>query len=205
MPALPGGKEQQHGNEGATGQIACECPGTLRARGYLVRMSRGFVREGDQEEPVFVPPRAPLPSGFENLVTPRGLRLLQEERSALEASRSQVVAAEGPARRRELAEINGRLALLAERIATARVVEPFSRPGTEVRFGSTVTYRFISGPKQGTGHTFTLVGVDEAKVAEGRIAFTSPLAQALLGRSSGDQVEFPAGGGKQLVQVVAIA
>lgn len=168
-------------------------------------MSRGFVREGDQEEPVFVPPRAPLPSGFENLVTPRGLRLLQEERAALEASRSQVVAAEGPARRRELAEINGRLALLAERIATARVVEPFSRPGTEVRFGSTVTYRFISGPKQGTGHTFTLVGVDEAKVAEGRIAFTSPLAQALLGRSSGDQVEFPVGGGKQLVQVVAIA
>ncbi|MEO8732945.1 MAG: transcription elongation factor GreA, partial [Flavobacteriales bacterium] len=35
-------------------------------------MSRGFVREDDQEEPIFIPPRATLPAGMENHVTPRG-------------------------------------------------------------------------------------------------------------------------------------
>jgi transcription elongation factor GreB len=166
-------------------------------------MSRGFVKEEDQEEPVFIPPRAPLPPGMENLVTPRGLALLKEERAQLEASRD-AVTSEGPARRRELAEINGRIALLEDRIASARLVEPVDRPGS-VRFGTTVTYRVAVGAQQGVERTFSLVGVDEAKVAEGRIAFTSPLAQALLGKRVGERVDFRPGPQHQVLEVVAIA
>ena len=45
-------------------------------------MSRGFVKEGDQEEVPMVTPRAYLPAGVENFVTPEGLQELREEREA---------------------------------------------------------------------------------------------------------------------------
>ncbi|MCO6483426.1 MAG: GreA/GreB family elongation factor [Flavobacteriales bacterium] len=167
-------------------------------------MSRGFVREGDQEEPVFIPPRAPLPTGYDNLVTPRGLELLHAERVELERQRAEVDLPDGPARRRELAEINGRLALLAERIASARVVEPRQGSDGEVRFGSTVTFVISAGPQQGARRTFTLVGVDEAKVAEGRIAFTAPVAQALMGKKAGQLAEFRLGTQVQALLVKAV-
>lgn len=167
-------------------------------------MSRGFVREDDQEEPVFIPQRAPIAVGMDNLVTPRGLDLLRKEGEQLEQQRAAVDTAEGPARRRELAEINGRLALLEERIASARLVEPDERPSDEVRFGSTVTFLISAGPQQGVERTFTLVGVDEARVADGRIAFTAPIAQALLGKKIGETVEFRMGDRIQTLNVRGI-
>lgn len=167
-------------------------------------MSRGFVKEDDQEEPVFIPPRAPLPPGFENLVTPRGLRLLQEERTALEAARAAVDLPEGPARRRELAEINGRIAMLEERVASARVVAHDNSIDGTVRFGATVTFRTMAGPAQGQERTFTLVGVDEAKVAESRMAYTAPLAQALLGKRAGERVTFQLGTNAQIMDIISI-
>jgi len=42
-------------------------------------MSRGFVKEEDQEEPVIIPPRAAIPDGVTNYVTPNGLQELQLE------------------------------------------------------------------------------------------------------------------------------
>lgn len=168
-------------------------------------MSRGFVREGDQEEPVFIPPRAALPAGFDNLVTPRGLAQLLAERKELEARRAAVDLPDGSARRRELAEINGRMALLDERLNSARVVEPDGQPPEDVRFATTVTFRITAGPQHGVERTFTLVGVDEAKVAQGRIAYTAPIAQALLGKRPGDEVEFKLGEREQRLLVVALA
>ncbi len=47
-------------------------------------MSRGFVKEEDQEEAPFIPPRAALPPGVTNYVTPQGHRQLLEERETLE-------------------------------------------------------------------------------------------------------------------------
>ncbi len=166
-------------------------------------MSRGFVREDDQEEPVLVPPRAPLPAGFANLVTPRGHAQLLAEKAALENRRNGLDLPEGAARRREMAEINGRLALLEERIASARLVEP-DGPAVDVRFGTTVTFRITAGPQQGSERTFTLVGVDEAKVAEGRMAYTAPVAQALMGKKPGANASFKLGDQVQQLQVVAV-
>jgi|SRR5690606_30139780 len=167
-------------------------------------MSRGFVREDDQEEPVFVPKRAPVPPGFDNLVTPRGLRLLQEELAGLVQARAAVETPEGAERRRALAEINGRIALLDERLASARLVEPEHPAPRQVRFGSTVTFRMQTGPQQGAERTFTLVGADEAKVAEGRIAFTAPVAQALMGLEAGSSIEFRAGDRMQTILVTGV-
>lgn len=159
-------------------------------------MSRGFVKEDDQEEAPFIPPRAPLPEGVANYVTPRGLRLLHAERDELEAA---LKAAQGSAeiadydRRRMVAELEGRLALLNERIVTARVVEQRDDATGEVRFGSRVRFRHENGPQQGQERTFTIVGVDEANVKEGRIAFVAPIAHALLGTKAGEHATFRLG------------
>ena len=50
-------------------------------------MSRGFVKEGDQEDVPLVTPRAYLPAGVENFVTPEGLQALKDEREELLAER----------------------------------------------------------------------------------------------------------------------
>ncbi len=162
-------------------------------------MSRGFVKEDDQEEAPFVPPRAPLPDGVANYVTPRGLEQLHAERVTLEQARAEASGSDME-RRRTQAEIDGRLALLNERIVTARLVEPGGGIPDEVRFGHTVHYR----EPDGTEWRFTIVGVDEADVKQGRIAFTSPLARVLIGRRAGEQAELPLGGAARTLTVLAI-
>ena len=47
-------------------------------------MSRGFVKEEDQEEIPMVPPRADLPVGAVNYVTKNGFNKLLEERQKLQ-------------------------------------------------------------------------------------------------------------------------
>ena len=143
-------------------------------------MSRGFVKEDDQEEAPFIPPCAALPKGTINYVTPRGLALLHAERSALEEQRAAVIGSDHY-RRHAQGELDVRLALLNERIVTAGWWNPVSDPSA-VRFGATVTFQHLVGRLAGTLFTFTIVGVDKANVKEARIAFTSPIARALIGR-----------------------
>ncbi len=150
-------------------------------------MSRGFVREDDQEEAPFIPPRAPLPDGVANYVTPRGLDQLLDERRRLEEERKAATGSDDE-RRRQHAGIDGRLALLNERIVSARVMEAEAGDQNEVRFGNTVTFTFLSGPLSGQQRTFTIVGVDEASVPDGRSAFTAPLARALMGKCEGEEI-----------------
>lgn len=171
-------------------------------------MSRGFVREDDQEEAPFIPPRAPLPDGVPNHVTPRGLRLLHEERARLEG-RMRAAIADGQLadydRRRTVAELEGRLALLQERIVTARVVEPIDPSPAEVRFGCMVRFRHLDGPQRGQERSFIIVGVDEADVKEGRIAFTAPIARALMGRRAGEVAVFRLGAQEQRLELLAVS
>jgi len=48
------------------------------------------------------------------------------------------------------------------------------------------------------------VGVDEASVREGRIAFTAPIARALIGRKVGEEATFAQGAAQVRVAVLAI-
>lgn len=166
-------------------------------------MSRGFVKEDDQEETPFIPPRAALPDGVPNHVTPRGLQLLLDERAVLETQRAQVPGNEQE-RRRAQAELDGRLALLNERILTARVMEPPPKASKEVRFGSTVSFVHQSGRLAGQAFTFTLVGVDEANIRDGLIAFTAPVARALMGKRVGQMATLALGAEVQKLKITGI-
>lgn len=136
-------------------------------------MSVAFRREGDDEhkEPRF---ELPIPPG-PNLVTRRGLALIEERVAALEAG--------------EATDENKRdLRYWRTRLATAEVTPPAD--GDEVGFGAEVDLRFDGQPRR-----LKIVGVDEADPAAGFLGFTSPLARALTGTIPGDVVRF---GGKSI-------
>jgi transcription elongation factor GreB len=164
-------------------------------------MSRGFVREGDQEEDPIIPDRAPLPEGLINHVTALGLELLNQERDSLEEQKLALQATDAEKHRVEIRVIDIKLDQLAERINTAHVAEPSPESESEVRFGATVSYR-IAGNLNLV--TFQIVGVDEADVKAAKIAFTSPIAKALIGMKVGEEKEFALGSENRKVSVVSI-
>lgn len=171
-------------------------------------MSRAFLKNESTNDPVLIPPRAPLPPGAVNYVTPRGLHLLRDELADLDAqrTRAQTSAPDDTERTRRLAALNGQIAALNQRIATAKVVETRDAdPAEGVRFGATVTLRTVSGKTPGAERRLTLVGVDEADAASGRVAYTAPIARALLGKRVGERAVLRLGGADEVLEVVAIA
>ena len=169
-------------------------------------MSRGFVKEDDAQTPPIIPPRAALPMGTPNYVTPRGLALLRAELMALEAERAAAEANHDndTDRTHQLSFHNGRLALLTERLSSAKVINMAAQPPREIRFGATVTLRTVSGGPVGFERHFTIVGVDEASIAAGRLAFVAPLARAVQGAKLGQAVTLRLGAPEEVVEVMAI-
>ena len=149
-------------------------------RRYARLMSRAFVRENDggAEVPQDVPER-PV-SSHPNFVTARGLQQIESRIDELEAAR------EAPKRSEDkdaLARIDRELRYWQQRKATAKLVEPETQP-VKARFAVRVTLRY----EDGTQRNYTLVGEDEADPAQGLISWMSPIAQALIGASVGDEV-----------------
>ena len=138
-------------------------------------MSRGFIKEGDQEAIPMVPLRAYLPSGVPNYVTKEGLAALNEELKSLEAEHAQV------GENYIMGNfIDAKMKLLISRISSAVEVDLSKTNKDTVSFGAWVRYN---------GRVVRIVGVDEADVNQGLIAFTSPIAKALTGKKVGDIIE----------------
>ncbi|RYF71390.1 MAG: transcription elongation factor GreAB, partial [Cytophagaceae bacterium] len=85
-------------------------------------MSRAFLKNESADDPVVIPARAPLPPGFINYVTPRGLTLLRDELAELDAehARVQLTETDETERTRQLALINGKVGALNQRIRSAQ-------------------------------------------------------------------------------------
>jgi transcription elongation factor GreB len=148
-------------------------------------MSRGFVKEDDQEEVPIVPQRAYLPEGVTNFVTRTGMDQLLAEKDALIGEKDNLASTDEQEKRIALNYINAKLQLLNHRIAEARVVDPKEQPQDKIMFGATVT---LNAPVSGKIQAFQIVGVDEADLAKGKISFISPLAKALINRKAGDKI-----------------
>ncbi|EAQ37662.1 transcription elongation factor GreA/GreB family protein [Dokdonia sp. MED134] len=164
-------------------------------------MSRGFVKEDDQEEIPIIPPRAALPDGVTNYVTSHGLTQLKEELSTLDNKISTLDETDERERRRALAVLNGKRNLLLERIQSARLLDHIKDEG-EIRFGATVTYTIAGMPKP---ITIQIVGVDEASVKDKKIAFTAPIARALIGKKVDETTTFQLGNEEKKLTIKNIA
>ncbi len=138
-------------------------------------MSRGFIKEGNQEEIPRVPMRAYLPEGVPNYVTKEGLEALKEELKGLEEERLK-----SGDNYIMVNYIDASIKLLVDRINSAVEVDLFKSNKDAVSFGAWVRYN---------GRVVRIVGVDEADVNKGLISFISPVAKLLIGKKVGDVIE----------------
>ena len=150
-------------------------------------MSVAFRRESDEEhlEPRFELPFPPGP----NLVTPRGLALIE----ACNAELAAAIAAEPTPE--QLTVLRRDLRYWRARLTTAQLAPAPS--GEIVALGTSVTIE-----QDGKSRTLEIVGHDESEPAAGRIAFTAPLARALIGSEIGEEIDPPGPGA--LITVTAI-
>ena len=147
-------------------------------------MSRGFVKEDDQEEIPIVPPRADLPEGVTNYVTQIGMNELLNEKQELTIERDSLEISNENEKRIAINHINAKLQLLNNRISTAKIVELKEQPQNEIRFGALVTLKIGTDKKL---HHYQIVGVDEADISKGKIAFNSPIAKLLTNKKIGEK------------------
>ena len=169
-------------------------------------MSRAFIKEDAAAEDVIVTHRPPLPAGVENLVTPAGLAALTAELKELQAELNRVSGSDSATEEvRRLAALDEEIPELEERLSSAVLVPTPPAGTTTVLLGATVTIEQLSGPFKGQSTNLTIVGVDEADALEGLVAFTAPVAQALLGQHLGAEVSFHAGDDEQRIKVAAVA
>jgi transcription elongation GreA/GreB family factor len=153
-------------------------------------MSRAFVKDSDQD-PDTLPERAI--SEHPNLVTPRGLALLEARVRELETERSAARAATDTA---ALARIARDLRYFQARRDSARPIAPLPHPA-QVRFGVHAQLRLADGSER----AFRLVGEDEADPAAGLISYVSPLAKLLMGKGVGEKLPI----GAQTAEIIALA
>ncbi len=163
-------------------------------------MSRGFVKEDDQEEVPLVSPRADLPAGIENFITAVGLDLLLEERENLLKEQENLDSSQEKEYRISFNHINAKLQLLNERIASAKIIKTDNFPQDEVHFGAKVTFKNDKNLTQ----TFQLVGVDEANISKGKISFITPLAKALMHKKIEEEAHLKLGEKTSVFQIIDI-
>lgn len=121
-------------------------------------------------------------------------KLLQVERpaviKAIEEARSHGDLSENAdydAAKERQAFIESRISEIQGKLATAEIVDPKDISSETIVFGATVKLLDLDLEKE---TTYQIVGVDEADIKEGRISIFSPLGRAMIGKKSGDVVEF---------------
>lgn len=162
-------------------------------------VNKAFTKDDVSHDPVLIPPRAPLPEGVVNYVTPRGLSALRDELRRLEQARLEADALPDDERTRERAVFTGRIQELEQRIVSATLIDPSAQPHDRVRFGARVTLLGESGERR-----YEIVGVDEADARAGKLAFTAPLARALLGKTVGESATFRSPRGEEELEITRI-
>ena len=98
--------------------------------------------------------------------------------------------------------IEGRIADLENKLANAQIINPaqLDADGRCV-FGATVELEDV---KSGEVVTYQIVGDDEADIKQNKISISSPLARALIGKSSGDRAEVKAPAGVREYEILDV-
>ena len=126
---------------------------------------------------------------MENVELPRVREAIAEARDKGDLSEN----FEYHAAKREQSRLLGRIRFKQKVLANARVIDMSQRPNSDsIQLLSRVEMTNLA-----TGRTvsYTIASPHEASIREGKISIKSPIAQALLGKKAGDEVEVrvPAG------------
>ncbi|MEQ1532140.1 MAG: transcription elongation factor GreA [Sideroxydans sp.] len=98
--------------------------------------------------------------------------------------------------------VEGRIIELEFKLGSAQIIDPktLNADGRCV-FGSTV---ILEDTQSGDVVTYQIVGEDESDIKQRKISIKSPIARALIGKSSGDVAEVQAPGGVREYEVVEV-
>jgi transcription elongation factor GreA len=150
-------------------------------------------------------------------LTLKGAERLREEAAHLKkVVRPQIIAAIAEARahgdlkenaeyhaaREQQSFTEGRIRHLESELASAQVIDVTKlNPGGKVVFGATVT---LYDEEKDSEITYQIVGDLEADIKESRIAITSPIARAMIGKEQGDEIVVKAPGGDMIYEIVNV-
>jgi transcription elongation factor GreA len=110
--------------------------------------------------------------------------------------------AEYHAAREQQSFAEGRIAELEAALSTAEVIDVTRlTAGNRVVFGATVD---LEDEDSGEAVTYQIVGDLEADIKQRLIAVSSPIARALIGKSSGDSFEFTAPNGVKRYEITGV-
>lgn len=110
--------------------------------------------------------------------------------------------AEYHAAREQQGFIEGRIQHLEATLSGAQVIDVARlNAGSKVVFGATVT---LADEESGEETTYQVVGDLEADIKHNRIAISSPIARALIGREEGDVVTVRAPAGDRDYEIVSV-
>lgn len=136
-----------------------------------------------------------------NPITKEGKKVLEEElKKLITVDRPSVLKAIDEARQlgdlKENAEyhaakerqsfIEGRIQHLGAVVTSAQVIDPSLLNYDHIVFGATVTMEDV---ESGNEVKYQIVGIDESDIAKNKISIASPIARALIGKKSGDEVQ----------------
>jgi transcription elongation factor GreA len=98
--------------------------------------------------------------------------------------------------------VEGRIVELEFKLGSAQIIDPKTlNPDGRCVFGTTVV---LEDTNNGDVVTYQIVGDDEADIRHRKISISSPVARALIGKSSGDIAEVQAPGGVREYEVVEV-
>ena len=98
--------------------------------------------------------------------------------------------------------IEGRIALLEEKLSVAMIIDPTTlNVNGRVVFGATVKLFHEETKKE---VNYQIVGELETNIESGKLSIASPIARALIGKETGDQVEIIVPGGKHHYEILEV-
>jgi len=109
--------------------------------------------------------------------------------------------AEYHAARERQSFVEGRIGELEDKTSRAEIIDPTKLTGDEIKFGATVVIADCDTDEE---KIYQIVGETESDIAAGKLAVTSPLSRALIGKSVGDTVEVSSPGGTKDYEVVSV-
>jgi transcription elongation factor GreA len=119
---------------------------------------------------------------------PRNVRDIEEARGHGDLSEN----AEYHAAKERQGFIEARIADLNTKLVRAEVIDPSKIRTDKISFGSIVTLINLATEEE---VTYQIVGEDEADIKDGKVSVFSPIARAMIGKESGDEIEVRAPGG----------
>ncbi len=211
---LPTGERRPHGiTRSVRAESDIDAAAASRDRG-TARKRASQARSGPRttRSKALTPTAAELRAGEPVHLTPDGMAALEAELASLRTERrpgaiARVATArelgdlkenaEYHAAREELGFIEGRIKSLEDR--HKRAVVMVASDGSKAVMGSVVVVE-----TDGERTTYTLVNSAEARPSEGRISVSSPVGQAIVGASPGDEVVVRSPAGEHRLRLVEI-